>query len=464
MAASSSQTQTKRPDYMIRNEKIKQSMAAIKPVASQRKFRRVGEDENGNFNNEIWTEQLKSFLFDKLLPVLEPNPQLRLEYVSEPAMAIWIIAFTAASFDPTPGNNFEVLEKIGDAAMKIPFFWFLLERYPSMTHSQLSPSSQYYLSKPEQAKESVKLGLDKFARSYYKNNIHVYEDVLESFFGAIFFISKNILARVSDEQGRYYDKSSHNCDLMIRYIYKDLNINNEIRVADVPEINLVKEIFEKMKWKKRGTPGVTSNIFKEIEDFGVEAGTGKKYFSVKFNDAFFDWLDKYNAIAAKNGEEPIVIEQTRRSPSISRIYASTKKIAKPLAYGAALNFLTSIGIDWDWADKNSFVSSNVENVKYLNMAYEKSAAEGFATIHFSKDKTYENGRFIQLIGTYHPEEEDMIPVSEILITIDGVHTIEKYNKGAKVYTNQMQRAALLAYLKYGRHPEMILYEDITDLN
>src|SRR5690606_8950252 len=100
----------------------------------------------------------------------------------------WIPAFTHRSYDPTPDRNYEKLEYWGDSALKLSFRNYLALNYPQFNESELSNLSNHYMSTEEQASLSDQLGLPKYLRSYVAVTRGIQEDLLESFYGALYSI------------------------------------------------------------------------------------------------------------------------------------------------------------------------------------------------------------------------------------------------------------------------------------
>ena len=100
----------------------------------------------------------------------------------------WIPAFTHRSYDPTPNRNYEKLEYWGDSALKLSFRNYLALNYPDFNESELSNLSNHYMSTEEQASLADSLGLPKHLRSYVPVTRGIQEDLLESFYGALYSI------------------------------------------------------------------------------------------------------------------------------------------------------------------------------------------------------------------------------------------------------------------------------------
>ena len=185
------------------------------------------------YGDKKWREDLKKFLF-KTISGFEEDEELVKIILSD--MTLWYKAFTHKTFNPNFGENYEELEKLGDASAKLAFLQYLMKRFEIITNAELSEYQSFYLSKPEQAKISIKLGLPKYILTPLDKNIHIFEDVLEAFFGALFTLGEEKI-----RPGAGYVL----CFNLTVFLYDDMEFEEEAALGN--SITRVKEFFEKYR-------------------------------------------------------------------------------------------------------------------------------------------------------------------------------------------------------------------------
>lgn len=111
----------------------------------------------------------------------------------------WRDSITHKSVDPS--HNYEMLEYDGDLILKSCFTTLLAEHFPNLTEQEATNLSSQYMSKRGQGPMTKQLSLDKFLVTDTRDNKQ-YEDVFESFFGAIFRLGE----RIRDGVGYGYAK------------------------------------------------------------------------------------------------------------------------------------------------------------------------------------------------------------------------------------------------------------------
>lgn len=318
-----------------------------------------------------WFQGLQRFLYDKILPLAEPDASLRLKLVEQPAMLIWMKSFTHESFNPNVGENYEDLEKLGDAIMKAIFTRYLMLRFEQIkiNPAQLSELSNYYLSKPQQASIAVKLGLDQWVRTPIDKNTHIFEDLLEALFGSLLTIGDMVF-----KVGSGYVL----CFNLLVNIYNDIDIDLSTVTKGHPKTQ-VKQLFDSLGW------GTTKK--RVIEDWKKsEDGTGG-IMTLRF---------PRNALIDLRNRQMIL-----PSDVIASAEGSTKKVASDAAYVAALNRLTSMGITQEWVKQqrlNEFTKSDL--APYYPDALARLRSEGFISMYFRSPRIGTKGCYVQLIGEY----------------------------------------------------------------
>lgn len=194
-----------------------------------------------------WLDKLRKFLF-VFLKNVEPDKVLRNKLVNAEAMQVWKVAFTHSSFNPNIGENYEELEKLGDAVMRVHLTKLLMEKYQHIDAKTISQVIFRELSKYSQGELCKKLGLEKYIRTSLRINISSCEDLIESFFGALLKIGDNI------KRGAGY--------ILTWNLTVELFNNVDIENTAVPSIT-IKDIFEKLQ-----LPPV--NLIKENENENIK--------------------------------------------------------------------------------------------------------------------------------------------------------------------------------------------------
>ena len=102
----------------------------------------------------------------------------------------WMISLIHES--ASAERNYEQLETFGDKYLESSFFTYVVERYPGITSSEIDSFKMSYLSFEWQPLFAKNLGLDGWIISNATPEMKMFEDVFESFSGAIYFASENV--------------------------------------------------------------------------------------------------------------------------------------------------------------------------------------------------------------------------------------------------------------------------------
>ncbi len=391
-----------------------------------------------------WLNSLRNFLYYNILNRVEPDLVQRQLYLIPKAMIVWMAAFTHKSYNPNDGENYEVLEKVGDNAMGLSFAWYIMRRHPTIREDQMGRLNDFYLAKPFQAKLAAGLELDKWTRILIGSSLHTREDTLEATFGALFVVSDSVIPKPSMSSGRKISPACDNCSNLLRSIFKDITLDFNLVIG--PPTNQVKEIFDKMQW------GETKNIVGEIEQYD-QLADGRNVVSLKFTEPFFQWLDELNSERRKKGQTSVNI--TRANPYFAQGVDYTKDIAKRLAYENGLKFLAQLDITWDWADQMRTARLSVDPITkpYYDRAMQRAKGEGYISINFGRIKKATHAHFIQLIGTTKEGHK------YVLATIDASSHLPAFtrDKESTISNENMKIAALIAYTKFGRSLTVLKY-------
>ena len=119
---------------------------------------------------------------------------------------IWERVFTHASVIGDPTKNYELPETIGDAFVNANFKVLLLEKFPSITESQMTSLSNHYMSAAFQPKLARSLGMHNHVNvsDSYRHEVggdigKILEDVFEAFCGALAIISRTAQVTVKED-------------------------------------------------------------------------------------------------------------------------------------------------------------------------------------------------------------------------------------------------------------------------
>jgi dsRNA-specific ribonuclease len=339
-----------------------------------------------------WIQSLQAYIYTTITPLVEQDEAKRLNLVSERAMVIWSAAFTDKSYNPNYGFNYEILEKIGDSALKLTFSRMLQVRFPTISESQLSELVSYYLSKVELSSISKSLGINNHIRTLLDKNINVFEDVLEAIYGALMEIGDRIY-----QVGVGYIL----CYNLTLSLWNNKEISMSVAEGDAK--TQVTQIFQRLRWGKPGEEDVSS-VFKVLAT----------------NEAI-------KAVAELGQTLPKVLG-SGKNPS--------KDVRSKIAYKLALKTLNKLGITLEWAIKQRQLLdySNPELKGILEKLKEKSSKEGFVDTMFNTVKKTQTHIFIQLIGI----KEDGYKQTLSTVSIPTV--------GKKVDMNAAKIEAINAYL------------------
>ena len=317
---------------------------------------------------ERWIKELQDYLYTRILVLAEPNEQRRKLLLSGEAMTIWIPAFTHESYDPNVGNNYEELERLGDVIMAALFIYYLDKSFSGITRSQLSELKNRYLSKAEQAPIAQKLGLQNWVRTPLDRNTHMFEDLLESVFGALLKIGD-----LTFKTGAGYVL----CYNLLVNIFADIDI--DLSYIKGHAKTQVKEIFEKLHWGEVIEYWQTSD-----GDGSMVGGT----LTLRFPPAALEDLAQR--------QMPIP------TPLLAASDGPTKKVATDLVYPLALRRLAELGITRQWADlqRGQTEFTHPDFAPYYNDARNKLYRLGLSDMYFKVPRIGTKGIYVQLIGIY----------------------------------------------------------------
>ena len=319
-----------------------------------------------------WITDLQQFLYTELLPLAEPNDDRRVKLVAQNGMEMWQAAFTDKSYDPNYGFNYEVLEKIGDAAIKLVFNRYLLVRFPDIDQLELSELSAFYLSKTELASIGNKLGVGHYARTNLDKNTHLIEDIVESIFGALMIVG---------DQAFQVGVGYILCYNLAVNIWNNRALSLEV-AAGMPKTQ-VKELFEKLRW------GPVSESWED------------PIFKVMSTSEARQQMEKVGI------KLPVVLGVGQ---------GNIKVIASNAAYQVALTNLNKLGITQQYADEQrDKLEHEIPAIKsLLPVLQKKLVVQGYDSYVFSIPRTAVDRMYVQLLGV-RPDGYKQV-LSTVMIT------------------------------------------------
>lgn len=416
-----------------------------------------------------WMNRFREYIYTNILPVVDPNPESRKMYVTAAAMKVWMAAFTHKSYDPNPGKNYEVLEKVGDKIMEVHFVWFIINKFRTINESGISHMTNYYVAKTFQAQIAEQLGLDRdFIRTRIDVNRSTKEDAVESLFGGLYFIADTMIPKLQLPDGRLVGMADYATRRLVEFIYGQ--IDYDLNILKGPVINQVKEIFDKMEWE------YSKKVLQELEtENKIQSGEhrGKIQFVLSFNRPFMEWVKKQNELRKaydlkhkeqiERGEVKAmgIIPITEENKVFGVGLHFSKQEARRMAYINALNVLAyRYGITWDWADKyrKSLPLSKITG-EWFAKAKARAISEGYEDIKFSSIRKGTTALYLQLYGIKHNSQG--IEHLTVLATVDGTEGLPFRNYGEQVISDDdMQAAVSKLYAEYGMNPQAVTYYTI----
>ena len=311
--------------------------------------------------DEEWLDGLITFL-NGLLSNIIPEDKDRELYFTESRLGYWVQAFTHKTIDLN--DNYEVLEMLGDRAMKFAFADYMIQRIVGIKESQLTELQNYYLTTIPQANMAKKYGFGQYIRIVKQPREKVLEDVLESFFGALMRVSEDVASGYG-----YY-----NVFAMISFFYRDEDIENKLpELSSGQAKTVVTQSFPKL------------HLPNLIEDWYQE--NDQVRFVLKLPLQSREYFEAYGIIL------PSVIGQG---------VGVSKKVASKRAYEQALKILRQNGVTPEWIEMQQATTlfNRDEFKPYIGTARERLKKEGYVKMSFSSPVSTINPNecVVQLIG------------------------------------------------------------------
>lgn len=354
-----------------------------------------------------WVRLLKIKIREILLRVAPESAQYVDMMLAPEPMNIWLRAFTDKSANPNSEFNYDQLEKYGDAVMGEQFIKYIMEKLPTVTDAQLTDLKASYVSKSIQGQISKNFGLAQYVRrlKVLTPKIHLHEDVLESFFGALVMASEVAFKNFTVGHVIAYN--------LIVYIYTPYDIKLKDAIKD--PTNVVKEILEKVglwyyeyqgdSYEDEGGDRKTVEIvmikkthLKMQESYIKQnldrlIGEGIQHFNIIANE--------FKGLRSLSGDDYVLAHLEGQQREMSR-----KLIRVPL-FKKAIETLASYGLTAANADQIQMreLLKRPEFVQYGDQLLAKLHRDGYSRMRFRSDQTdLTNEIIVTLLGITDGEE------------------------------------------------------------
>lgn len=249
-----------------------------------------------------WFERIKSKIKEIIAGALDN--ELASKMLNDlHILKLFAQAFTHETIDPAA--PYDTIAIIGDDVLDLAFHSYLLEKKPTLTAAQISILKANYLDKRYFSRMGAELGFREVIRVDSQDiSVDIYEDVVESFFGAVYLALDYIFKKKGAGLPGAYR-------LFLKYFDGKVDVEN----ITADPFTILKEIYDRMGWRN-----VT--IVTDTEGFYIPAPKGR------------------NA-----GNLPEILASTK---------VETKKAAKQLLAKDAIKTLEKAGITTEYAIQYKF--------------------------------------------------------------------------------------------------------------
>lgn len=382
-----------------------------------------------------WLKSLQNYLDAVLEPII-PKSNERALYINNDAMIVWSAAYTHETFDAE--NHYEDLEYFGDLILKWSFPKYLKKSFPYLNKAELTETYTAYMSKMEQGYLAQDLGFDKFLRIRGVGDVifNVKTDIFESFFGALESISDSIVEGLGPL----------NCFNMVTVMFDNREID-ESRSLGAPKTQ-INQIFERLGLGKPEAATDNKSITSVNVELNMEmlrgpakrrkqgyviiaSSYGNNHDAILCN-SYAQTIDRLSELGVVRVNENIqeqkenakVRAEIKLTPKqikylhdqgVSDIntvigvgVASTQEGANNMAYENAFNYLSTFGIDTNWARGKKIEKdwSDPTLTDLVQPASEKLLNLGFDYMYFqipTKTNT-KLGTVVLLVGSRYLED------------------------------------------------------------
>lgn len=276
-------------------------------------------------------------------------------------------------------NNYEQLETLGDKVLGSTFAIYLMSKMPKITSESLNNIGDYYMSKYHQSIFCQELGLSNWIFSLFPLQTNIYEDVFESFSGAVYLASENARRGLGSI-----------------LLYKFIEILFENRDIYSPEIAMGnKSMVINQYIQKLGKPVFIAQSY----------NTGNVFHNnIRINPKQLDFF-------AKNG---IDTGKITTNPFVGK--GSDKNAAKLESHTKLYNYLKSIGVTYEWVENyrtNRKLLNNKVNKELSAQAKVISVQQGYIKITPKIIEKYTEYMGIMLIGMTKEGKQVLLSIAHI---------------------------------------------------
>lgn len=167
-----------------------------------------------------WVSEFQNYIGYVLSKFIKDKEAVN-NLLTQDAMPVWIQAFTTKSYKPDSTENYEILEKLGDAVFKYTFTRHLIKKFGNEVNPNfLTNYTKIYLSEKYQPYLAKSLGFEPWIRRDFTiADLKALEDVSESFVGALEMIGNKI---------RGIGYGVYLCQAFVDFIAKPLRYRKEL--------------------------------------------------------------------------------------------------------------------------------------------------------------------------------------------------------------------------------------------
>jgi dsRNA-specific ribonuclease len=323
-----------------------------------------------------WVLEFQNYI-NELLRIVIPEDEKRNKLIEPQYMPIWIRAWTHETYNSDPMQNYERLETQGDGLLTYAFRDYIGESLPDSTSAQLSEYKSRYMSVEFQPLFAKQLKMSHWLLANgidmaSDNNVHIHEDLFESFFGAITIIMKTI------------------------------NRGKESVIA----YNYIARIFAKTKFDKRIVRGKPKTILVQYGNrFGWELPVEHNREAGNRHIATVDFSEEGLQFINRHGK-------THLTNPIGKGEAGSAKLAMTLAYKDALSRFDDAGITHEWvvAQRTKLTFSQFDPAlveRVINKVMEKYGLDSLKFVT-PKSTSTQHYKIIQLMGMDNANKRKVI--------------------------------------------------------
>lgn len=386
-------------EEMYREEKeVYESLEKPPPVS-------VRLDQDGINQYQRWLRDI----LKQILPAKDVPKFLTQKYMQE----YWIPSIISPTL--SLGTNYERLEYVGDVVVNREFPLYLLRIWPFLQQDELTQLKSHYMSNPRQAQYCENIGLDIFVQMApgIPASRNVLADLLESFFGALYWVSEDIELGLGDRT----------CRQMMVHLLKDVHISPSRAVRDAK--TFITQLFskfdagsvnaEEQEIKKPKKPKLHRTTEVALQE---QVGARQFFARVRLNKDQRTFLgDELKLIASRekyyNRYLGIPIDEI-----IGEATRDQKRVAELDAYVRAKEYLNARGFDEDWIDrrkiewdKEKLNPELVSEAQRLLSYYQKNGVRFVSyRLNLSYKKKIDTIAYVSMIGITAQGDEDVLAV------------------------------------------------------